>query len=452
MPKAVAVAHQLIRSPARPALAFIGLSFTLAGCPDNQIAEDGCAEDCSYTDSGYNDGGNPTGDADDGYYCPTAGGGPGGGCYNDDGYNDSFDTGWDEYSDSFDEGYYPTTDYTDVTTLPDTTNTVSTSTTDTDPSGDTTDTQGDSEFTTGTSTGVDTEPGDTSGTSTTGLDTDTTGTTDTTDTDTDTGGLDAFPPAGAFGDDVFGVQELDLVGTWSLQWAPDATTPDSVLTIDSNGEFIWRETSTDCTTDTLATGFVWVEASQLVMHVESWERQLPFDTLAALGEDFPAPFRIRMNYGLLGPTLGLIGPTTLTGVTPYTGRAYIQLQGEGQFIAGDYYGETELWAVRQGDTQAKVIVRERFIGDLDKEPALDPESTGIVHHDQIFWGADPPILGLDVFESGGWTCYGGCPQPAGQTLINGDNNYAYGPYAGFQRMMVFASGRSFKRDVGTDCP
>jgi hypothetical protein len=188
------------------------------------------------------------------------------------------------------------------------------------------------------------------------------------------------------------------------------------------------------------------------MHVETWERELPFDTIAALGEDFPAPFRIRMNYGLLGPNLGLTGPIGLTGVTPYTGRAYIQLQAEGQFIAGNYYGETELWAVRDGETQAKVLVRERYMADLDLEPALDPEGTGIVHHDQIYWGADPPILGIDEFESGNWTCYGGCPQPAGQTLINGGNNYAYGPYAGYQRLMVFAPGRAFKRDVDTDCP
>ena len=44
------------------------------------------------------------------------------------------------------------------------------------------------------------------------------------------------------------------------------------------------------------------------------------------------------------------------------------------------------------------------------------------------------------------------PQPAGATLINGGNLHAYGPYAAYQRLMVFATGRSFKRDVDTDCP
>ena len=446
------MAHQVVRSQTRPAipLAFVGLSFTgLVGvaCNDGFVVEPTCPTgDCGYTDEGYQDTGyNPTTYDDEGYYCRP------GGCYDegyydtgildegwDDGYNDSFDTGYDE---GWEEGYYPTTGgYTDSTTLPDTTGTLSTSTTDSDTSTDTDATTGTGTDTDATSTGTGTDTGTDTGTSTgTG-----------TDTDTDTDGLDLFPPAGAFGDDVFGVQEQDLIGTWSLQWAPDANTPDSVLTIDANGDFIWRETSADCSSDTLATGFLWVEASQLVMHVETWERPLPWDT-AALGETFPAPFRLRMNYGLLGPNLGLAGPGNLT-TDPYTGRAYIQLQAEGQFIAGDYYGEAELWAVRQGDPLAKVIVRERFIADLDIEPGINPESTGIVHHDQIFWGADPPILGLDEFESGNWTCYGGCPQPAGQTLINGSNNYAYGPYAGYQRLMVYATGRSFKRDIDTDCP
>jgi hypothetical protein len=108
--------------------------------------------------------------------------------------------------------------------------------------------------------------------------------------------------------------------------------------------------------------------------------------------------------------------------------------------------------VRAGEQQAKVIVRDRFISTLDIEPGVNPESTGIVVHDQVFWTADPPIAGPTIFENGNWTCLDGCPQPAGATLINGGNLYAYGPYAAYQRLMTFASGRSFKRDVDTDCP
>lgn len=405
------------------ATVFLGLSFTAGGCTDGEIV-DTCAEtdDCTTTvdpDSGYNP--TFTGSYDDGYYPPT---GYEVGPWPDTGYT------------SYDDGYYPTTGYTDTGPLPDTTDTfdtttLSTSTTDTDSSGPGTDSSS------GTDTDTSTSTGDTD--------------TDTDTGDTDTGGLEAFPPVGDFGDEEFGVQELDLIGTWSLQWAPDAATPDSVLTIDELGNFIWRETSADCSVDTLATGFLWVEPGQLVMHVETWERQLPWDTLGALGEEFPAPFRLRMTYALLGPNLALTGPERLTS-EPYTGRAQLQEAAAGVFIAGQWNGETELWAVPAGEQLAKVIVRDRFIATLDVEPGVDPESTGIVVHDQVFWGVDPPIAGPTIFENGNWTCLDGCPQPAGATLINGGNLYAYGPYAAYQRLMTFASGRTFKRDVDTDCP
>ena len=187
------------------------------------------------------------------------------------------------------------------------------------------------------------------------------------------------------------------------------------------------------------------------MHVDTWERQLPWDTLGALGEEFPAPFRLRMTYALLGPNLGLAGPDHLT-TDLYTGRAQLQESAQGIYIAGKYTGEAELIAVRMGETLAKVIVRDRFVSTLDIEPGINPESTGITVHDQVFWGADPPVAGPTIFEPGNWTCLNGCPQPAGATLINGGNLYAYGPYAAYQRLMVFATGRSFKRDVDTDCP
>jgi hypothetical protein len=263
--------------------------------------------------------------------------------------------------------------------------------------------------------------------------------------------MDAFPPAGLFGDEIFGVQEQDLIGTWSLQWAPDATTGDSILTIDDSGNFIWRETSADCSVDTLATGFLWVEPGSIVMHVDTWERQLPWDTLGAMGEEFPAPFRLRMTYALLGPNLGLAGPDHLT-TDLYTGRAQLQEEAKGIYIAGKYTGEAELTAKPMNEALAKVIVRDRFVSTLDIEPGINPESTGITVHDQVFWGADPPVAGPTIFENGNWTCLNGCPQPAGATLINGGNLYAYGPYAAYQRLMVFATGRSFKRDVDTDCP
>ena len=188
------------------------------------------------------------------------------------------------------------------------------------------------------------------------------------------------------------------------------------------------------------------------MHVDTWERQLPWDTLAIAGQEFPAPFRIRTTYALLGPNLALAGTDRLTEVAPYEGRAYLQTAPVGIYIAGQWNSEVELLAAFDGSPDAVVVVRDRFMPTLDVEPGVNPESTGIVVHDQVYWGLDPPVASPTIFENGNWTCLNGCPQPAGATLINGGNLYAYGPYAAYQRMMTFASGRSFKRDVDTDCP
>lgn len=420
----------------------LGLAFSLGGCADDS-SFDPCAEagsDDPACNSTADDGFQDDGTVDDGYLDDG---------YLDDGYYDTgwddgyYDTGWDDgWDDGLDDGYYtdpfPTTDpvttepsasWTTAETDPGTTDiTASSSTTGTDSSGT-------DSGTTGTSTD--------SGTDSSGSGTD-------SGTDSDTGGDEVnFPPLGVFGDDVI---EPDLVGTWSLQWTPDGTTWDSVLTIDDSGNFLWRETSADCTADTLATGVLWVEPGQLVMHVETWDRALPWDTLAIAGQEFAPPFRLRMSYALLGPNLGLTAPDGIVEAEPFTGRAYLQTDFQGNFIAGTYIGEAELLAAFQGETEPKVIVRDRWTATLDAEPADIAESTGIVFRDQIYWGLDPPVATPQLFESGNWTCLYGCTLPAGATLINGGNLYAYGPYAGYQRMMTFASGRSFKRDIDTDCP
>jgi len=225
-----------------------------------------------------------------------------------------------------------------------------------------------------------------------------------------------------------------------------------VITIDSNGEFIWRETSADCQTDTLATGALWVEPGQLVMHVDLWERPLPWDTLGVMGQEFPAPFRIRMSYALLGTNMMLAGTDRLTASEAYTGRAFLQAVSQGMFIAGQWIGETELMDVVDGEMAAKVIVRDRFVATLDVEPGIDPESTGVFSHEQTYYGLEPPVAQPTLFEGSNWSCLDGCPQPAGASLINGGNLHAYGPYAGFQRLATFASGRTFRRDLDTDCP
>lgn len=412
----------------------LSLSLTAGGCFGSNFEGDWCTGPDCY---GYDD----VGEFDDGYYSTST--------TSDEGY--------------LDEGYYTSTSTTEPTTGVVTTDAVTTDavTTDVVSTSETVSTS-----TTSGTTGTDTGTSDTgtSDTGTTGTGTGTeTGT--ETGTSTETGGTDTggssgsgsstggggevnFPPPGSFGDDV---QELDLVGTWSLQWAPDLTTWDSVLTIDNTGNFVWRETSADCKSDTMATGFLWVEPGQIVMHVDTWERQLPWDTLGIAGQEFPPPFRLRMTYALLGPNLALAGTDRIVEAQAYEGRAYLQTAPVGVYIAGQWYSEAELTAAFDGQKEAVVVVRDRWLPTLDIEPGVDPQSTGIVVHDQVYWGLDPPVATPVIFEGGNWTCLNGCPQPAGATLINGGNLYAYGPYAGYQRMMTFATGRSFRRDVDTDC-
>ncbi len=225
-----------------------------------------------------------------------------------------------------------------------------------------------------------------------------------------------------------------------------------MITIDLDGQFIWRETSADCQTETIASGALWVEPGQIVMHVDVWERPLPWDTLPFMGQEFPPPFRLRMSYALLGPNLMLAATDRITATAPYTGRAFIQAANQGMFIAGQWIGETELIGVVDGEPTAKLIVRDRFIASLDVEPGVDPESTGVFTHDQTYWGLDPPVAGPSLFEGSNWSCLNGCPQPAGATLINGGNLHAYGPYAGFQRLATFETGRTFRLGVVSDCP
>ena len=91
----------------------------------------------------------------------------------------------------------------------------------------------------------------------------TTGDPGTTGVDTD-----GFDPLGVFGDGEFGVQETDLVGRWGLHWDPAQSPWNSELTIEADGSFVWRETTDSCMAETLATGTLWVEGYQLVMHVD----------------------------------------------------------------------------------------------------------------------------------------------------------------------------------------
>ncbi len=374
--------------------------------------------------------------------------------YDYDGYEYEFDSwDYDSYEYDYDSYDYDSYDYDGptITTEPFTTGPMTT----TEGTDGTQGTDG-----TGGTDGTDGTQG-TDGTGTDG--TDGTGGTDGTMTDgtgTDTEGEEQyFPEPEPFGDDV---QELDLVGTWTLHWEEldgmyvwDPLTPwNSELTINELGEFVWREIDEACMSETLATGQVWVKGSQIVMHVDTWERALPWPSLEVLGEAMDPPFRMQLSYALLGPNLGLTAPPGITETAPYDGRNYIRVDATGQYLGGTWWGEAQMSAVPMGEMESFLMVRDTYKAFLDPDPTPDEmpyESTGSRSIQRVWWYPDPDIFEPVTFEGGGWTCLGDCGA-AGQTLISGNNLYAYGQYAGVQRMSSFVSGKIFKRDVVSTCP
>lgn len=351
----------------------------------------------------------------------------------DDGpFDDTFDESdsvGDIDSGSFDEASESFTT-NDVSTSEDpstTTDTTETTTTDTTTTSSVTDT--DSTTTT--------DPTDTDGTTTTD-----------SETETETGG--GFDPPPPFGDDV---QELDLVGMWNLNWDP-MTGWDSLLEVDDAGNFFWTESSADCATSTVASGFLWVAGSQVVMHVEEWERPLPWDTEPTLGETFPPPFRLALSFSLQGSggnaylTFG--APSRVTETAPYTGESYIRTATQGVYLGGDWNGEAELQAIPAGEVDPLVIVRDYYLADLSAEvDMLDPQGIGTRSITTQYF---PVPTQNTVFDGGNWTCLGGCPQPSGTTLVDGSNLYTYGLYAAQTHLLTFETGRTFRRDVDSDCP
>ncbi len=249
----------------------------------------------------------------------------------------------------------------------------------------------------------------------------------------DTGGVDAFPAPELFGDHV---RELDLVGSWTMPWDPTGVA-DVSITIASDGAFTWRETEADCSDGGSASGQLWVEGSQLVMHVDAWDKKDPWDVDAVLGEPLATPFRMRLGYAPMGGYLGFAARKRLTDVVQWRGVGYVRLDaGTGPQSA--WAAEAELWAIPAGTTEPQLLVRDRF------SATLVSGGVAIVDHAWTWWW---PEQGIEEIDSSDDPWVDQTPgNVAGAATIGGDV-FAYDAV----HMMAFAADRSFKLGVASDC-
>jgi len=260
------------------------------------------------------------------------------------------------------------------------------------------------------------------------------GTTGVADTGESGGERPGFPDAEPFGDDV---RELDLVGSWAVPWDPTGVA-DVVLQIGDDGSFTWRETRADCSEAGSASGRLWVEGTQLVMHVELWDKRAPWDVEAQLGEPLVAPFRMRVGYSPMGGYLGISARRQWTDVLQWRGVGYARLDATSG-PTGQWAAEAELWAIPQGEVAAQLLVRDRY------EATIVAGGTALVDHGWTWWW---PAQGAPEQESESGTWSDDTPgNTAGAATIAGDP-FAYDAL----HLMAFASDRTFKLGVVSDCP
>jgi hypothetical protein len=257
-----------------------------------------------------------------------------------------------------------------------------------------------------------------------------------TDGETDPGPTGSFPPAEPFGDSL---PETDLVGVWGSPW-DTAGVDDITLTVTADGAFVWRETSADCSVDLQATGALWVEGTQLVFHVQTWDKRMPWNTQAEIGLTVAPPFRLRLGYSPMGGFLGLAGPRRLTEVHDWTGRSYDRIDA-GTGPQGRWIGESELWALVAGETEPQLVVRERFSADLPGDAGAT------LTRERSWWWPGPdaandePQVGI-----GGWADQTPGNVAGAATVVG--VTHAYDAV----HMFSFLPDESLKLGVASDCP
>lgn len=244
-----------------------------------------------------------------------------------------------------------------------------------------------------------------------------------------------FGPRAMFGDDV---RETDLVGVWTMPWEPVGV-PDVSLTIADDGAFVWRESNAGCTVAAEARGWLWVENTQLVLHVATWNKRLPWDVEDRLGLTIEPPFRLRLGYSPMGGYLGIAGPDHLLAISDWQGRSYDRIDA-GTGPGGAWVAEAELWAEVEGELEPQLIVRDRFSASL-----TDPNTATLTMERSWWWPADGPDVDTPIETNGSWVDE--TPgYTAGAATVNG-GSFAYDAL----HLMSFASEQSFRLGVSSDC-
>ena len=174
--------------------------------------------------------------------------------------------------------------------------------------------------------------------------------------ETTTGGAEepSFPAAEPFGDDA---DEVGLAGSWTVAWNPDGT-PHWNLEIAGDGHFTWTEAAASCSATAVATGVLWVDGNQLVLHVETWDKRDPWPVESVVGEPLQLPFRLHLDFAMALGMLSISGPWELTAMLGWEGRVYRRPSAVGP--AGVWTSTASLEALLTGEDGPRVIVQDTY--------------------------------------------------------------------------------------------
>lgn len=257
--------------------------------------------------------------------------------------------------------------------------------------------------------------------------------TDPTDPTTDGDPQPAFPPAEPFGDDA---AETGLAGTWTVAWNPDGT-PHWSLDIAGDGAFTWSEAAASCSSTAVASGVLWVEGNQLVLHVETWDKRDPWPVESVVGAPLEVPFRLHLDYAMALGMLSVSGPWELTAMLGWEGRVYRRESGSGP--AGTFSTQASLEAILPGEDTPRTIVRDTYTMET-AGGAQAYETT------QRTWlHGDAPVEQPEVVENAVW--FNLTPgQPQGMISIGGIS-HLYDA----ERLVAYDETRVFSEEAPAGC-